>query len=160
MCCISVYHWINCRRYLVEYLEPEITQWKTHKELNIQPEISQSWWRCSGTSKPGLAGRHCWCEREEADFQLATTGDPAGVGKATVRTEECWPLCQYLGMSMISEWTLLLQIKVIFIPKVTLFPHCLEEMTNSWFSPVDKVCHNINLQNRFLNCRHWLPAGL
>lgn len=28
----------------------------------------------------------------------------------------------------------LLQIKVIFIPKVTLFPHCLEEMTNVFFS--------------------------
>lgn len=42
----------------------------------------------------------------------------------------------------------LLEIKVIFIPKVTIFPYCLGEMANTCFSPVHRVCYNVPRQNK------------
>lgn len=52
--------------------------------------------------------------------------------------------------------SVLLEIKLIFIPKVTIFPYCSGEMTNTCFSLAHRVCYNVHLQNRPLNCRHCL----
>lgn len=158
MCCIFV-----CQRVIVSGRAARTWDYSNEnlKELNSQLEISQSWryWcSCSGTSKPGLFGHRYQCEREEADLQLATIGDPDRVRKAVVRMfASVWVSLHEYDIQLKSS---LLQIKVIFIPKVTLFLCCLEEITNMYFSPVDKVCHNVHLQNRSLICRHWLPAGV
>lgn len=124
-----------------------------------QPDISQSlWWYCCGTVKPGLAGHHSWCEREETDLQLATMGDPDMVGKAMVRAEECCPLWVSLDDFDTGLKSPLLQINR---HSQSNFISLLSGGNDKYvfFSCWHGLPQCTSYKTRSVNCRHWLPAG-